>query len=94
MIELYNITTMNEYQIEIEQLKKEIEQLRTKLEKYVASDRHKTYYEEHKEEIKERNKEYREKTNYVATISQEKKKQYARTAYLNKKAKQEKQTNN
>ena len=85
---------MNEYQIEIEKLKKENEALRTKLEKYIASDRHKIYYEQHKEKIKERNKEYREKTNYIASISPEKKKEYARTAYLNKKKKQDKQNNN
>jgi hypothetical protein len=80
---------MNEYQIEIEieKLKKENEELKAKLEKYVATDRHRNYYQENKEEIKQRNKEYREKTNY--TISAEKKKQYAKTAYLNKKAKQE-----
>jgi hypothetical protein len=78
---------MNEYKIEIEKLKKENEELKAKLEKYVATDRHRNYYQENKEEIKQRNKEYREKTNY--TISAEKKKQYARRAYLNKKAKQE-----
>jgi hypothetical protein len=83
---------MNEYQIEIEKLKKENEELRVKLEKYVGSDRHKKYYQENKEEIKQRNKEYREKTNY--TICPEKKKQYARTAYLNKKAKEENQKKN
>ena len=34
--------------------------------------------------------EYRERTNYVYEPSNEKKKQYARTAYLNSKAKKEK----
>ena len=44
-------------------------------------------YENHKEQIKQRNKEYAEKVNYYAKISPEKKKQYARTAYLNHKEK-------
>ena len=49
--------------------------------------KNKTYYETHKEEHKKRVKEYKEKTNYNDTLSSEKKKEYARTAYLNKKAK-------
>jgi hypothetical protein len=44
-------------------------------------------YENHNEEIKQRNKEYAEKVKYYASISPDKKKQYARTAYLNHKEK-------
>jgi hypothetical protein len=40
-----------------------------------------------KEEHKQRVKEYKEKTNYSANLSSEKKKEYARRAYLNKKEK-------
>ena len=43
-----------------------------------------------KEEIKEKVKNYKEKTNYYANLAPEKKKEYARKAYLNKKAKLEK----
>jgi len=84
-------------EVEIDELKKENSMLREELEKikehlnrYVAPERHKTYYENNKEKIKQRVKEYQENTNYHLTISTEKKKQYARTAYLNKKAKLEK----
>ena len=72
---------------EVEKLKDENNQLKIRLEKYVGTDRQKKYYENNKEEIKQKVKEYREKTNY--NVSPEKKKQYARTAYLNKKAKEE-----
>ena len=68
-------------------LKEEINTLKIKLEKYVGTDRQKKYYENNKEEIKQKVKEYRETTNY--SVSPEKKKQYARTAYLNKKSKEE-----
>ena len=37
--------------------------------------------------IKNKVKEYKNKTNYYKTISKEKKKEYAKRAYLNKKAK-------
>ena len=73
-------------------LKEEINALKIKLEKNVGTDRQKKYYENNKEEIKQKVKEYREKTNY--NVSPEKKKQYARTAYLNKKAKEENKTLN
>ena len=53
--------------------------------------RSKTYYENHKEDIKKKVKEYKEKTNYIYEVSPEKKKEYARTAYLNKKEKLKKE---
>jgi methionyl-tRNA formyltransferase len=84
-------------EVEIAELKKENSMLREELEKikeqlnrYVAPERHKTYYENNKEKIKQRVRDYQENTNYHSKISAEKKKQYARTAYLNKKAKLEK----
>jgi hypothetical protein len=73
----YYITRIQELEIENQQLKE-------KLKSYTAPDRSKRFYENHKEEIKQRTREYKE------TLSQEKRKQYARTAYLNKKEKQRK----
>lgn len=60
-------------------LKKELEETKERLKKYTAPQRHKTYYENHKEEILTKQKSY--------VISSEKKKEYARKAYLNKKEK-------
>jgi hypothetical protein len=71
----------------IKKLEEEVETLKNKLKSYTAPSRSKTYYEKHKEEIKQKVKDYKEKTNYVYEVPPEKKKEYARTAYLNKKAK-------
>lgn len=60
-------------------LEEENKELREKLKKYTAPARHKVYYENHKEEVLARNKTYQ--------VSPEKKKEYARRAYLNKKEK-------
>ena len=83
---------------QIEKLKKENESLKNNLietqehlKKYTSPLNMKKYYENHKEELKVKVKEYREKTNYYATISSDKKKEYAKKAYLNKKAKMEKE---
>ena len=65
-------------------LEEENKELKEKLKKYTAPTRHKTYYENHKQEILAKNKEYK--------VSAEKKKEYARTAYLNKKEKLKKET--
>jgi hypothetical protein len=65
---------------ENENLKSELEQTKEHLKKYTAPSRHKTYYENHKEEILSKQKSY--------VVSSEKKKEYARKAYLNKKEKQ------
>lgn len=65
---------------ENENLKSELEQTKEHLKKYTAPSRHKTYYENHKEEILSKQKSY--------VVSCEKKKEYARKAYLNKKEKQ------
>ena len=91
----------------IQQLELKNKELEEKLQKYTNSDGHKRYYEKnketviqkandenHKEELIQKNKEYKEKTNYVYEVSPEKKKEYARRAYLNKKKKLLNQENN
>ena len=67
-------------------LEAENEELKEKLKKYTAPARHKTYYENHKQELLAKNKEYK--------VSTEKKKEYARTAYLNKKERLKKEKEN
>ena len=71
----------------IKKLEEEVETLKNKLKSYTAPSRSKIYYEKHKELIKQKVREYKEKTNYVYEVPPEKKKEYARTAYLNKKEK-------
>ena len=66
-------------------LRNELNETKERLKKYTAPLRNKTYYENNKDEHKQRVKEYKVKTNYCANLSVEKKKEYARTAYLNKK---------
>ena len=68
-------------------LEQEIEQLKEHLKKYTAPTRSKLFYENHKTTVLQKNKEYNDKTNYYSNLSDEKKKEYAKTAYLNKKAK-------
>ena len=75
---------------ELEKTKLELNDTREHLKKYTAPLYKKIYYEENKEEIKQKVKQYKEKTNYNANLTPEKKKEYARTAYLNKKAKLQK----
>ena len=77
-------------ELEIEQLKEEIIRLKNELEKtkehlkkYTAPASKKQYYEKNKEE---KIKEY--KKDYKYTPSKEQKQRWARTAYLNRKAKQ------
>jgi len=74
---LYKIKFLEEENIK---LKLELEETKEHLKKYTAPSRHKTYYENHKEEILNKQKCY--------VISPEKKKEYARNAYLNKKEKE------
>ena len=64
-------------------LEEENKELKEKLKKYTAPARNKNYYENHKEEVLARNKAYE--------VSSEKKKEYARRAYLNKKEKLKKE---
>ena len=71
-------------------LEQEIEQLKEHLKKYTAPTRSKLFYENHKNSVLQKNKEYKDKKNYYSNLSNEKKKEYAKTAYLNKKAKLQK----
>lgn len=71
-------------------LELELEQTKEHLKQYTAPSRSKKYYENNKEEIKQKVKDYKLTKNYIYTPSSEKKKEYARTAYLNKKAKLQK----
>ena len=64
---------------QIQKLQDELIKTKEHLKKYTAPSRSKTFYENHKEEILEKQKEY--------VVSSEKKKEYARRAYLKKKEK-------
>jgi len=75
---------------ELQKTKEELIKTKDHLKKYTCPVNNKIYYENNKEAHKQRVKEYKEKTNYNASLSQEKKKEYARTAYLNKKLKMNK----
>ena len=70
-----------------EKLKKELDEIKEHLKRYTAPSYKKLYYENNKEEIKQKVQEY-QKT-YKPTDEQKKK--WAKTAYLNKKAKMEKE---
>ena len=85
-----NEELLNKLQIIEEENKKlhdELIKTKEHLKKYTAPIKNKIYYENNKDEHKQRVKEYKEKTNYSANLSIEKKKEYAITAYLNKKEK-------
>ena len=69
---------------ELELLKKELMETKENLKKYTAPSRSKTYYENHKEDIIQKTIEYK------SLLSPEKKKEYARRAYLKKKEKKDK----
>ena len=73
----------------IKQLRDENASLKEQLNKYLLKN--KNYYENNKEEHKKRVRDYQEKTNYNNNITKEKKKEYARRAYLNKKEKLKKE---
>jgi hypothetical protein len=70
-----------------EKLIKELNETKEHLKKYTAPEYKKIYYENNKEEIKQKTKEYRQ----THEPSKEQKQKWARTAYLNKKAKLEKE---
>jgi len=63
------------------------------LKKYTAPASRREYYERNKEKEKQRVKDYQERTNYKSTCvaSPEKRKEYARRAYLKKKEKNQKE---
>jgi hypothetical protein len=75
---------MDELKAENEMLKQKVLELEERLKKYTAPARSKTYYENHKEELLEKVKEYKN------NLSSEKKKEYAKRAYLKKKEKMSK----
>jgi len=68
---------------EIEQLKLELTEVKEHLKKYTAPACKKIYYEKNKEIIKQKHREYKP--------TDEQKKLWARTAYLKKKEKMEKE---
>jgi hypothetical protein len=73
------------YEERILYLEKELNETKEHLKKYTAPIRNKNYYNNHKEDMIEKMKEYKN------NLSSEKKKEYARTAYLKKKEKLEKE---
>jgi len=77
------ITENNNLKDKIKLLEEELDSVKNKLDAYRSNS--KKYYENNKEEIIEKVKKYKE--NYKYTPSEEHKKKWARTAYLNKKAK-------
>lgn len=66
-------------------LELELQEIKEKLKKYTAPERNRGFYKLHKEEMLSKNKEY-----YKEKVSPEKRKEYARTAYLNKKERKNK----
>jgi hypothetical protein len=68
-------------------LENELKDTKEHLKKYTAPSNMKKYYQNHKEEIIKKVKEYKEKNNYKPIIDKEKRKEYAKRAYLNKKEK-------
>ena len=72
-------------------LKEELEATKEHLKKYTAPSYKKKYYEKNKDVIKERNANYKKNTNYKYEPTPEKKKEYARRAYLKKKEKLQKE---
>ena len=79
----------NELKQKIILLQLELEHTKEHLKQYTAPSRSKKYYENNKEEIIEKVKNY--KKHYKYTPTEEQKKKWSRTAYLNKKAKLEKE---
>jgi len=63
-------------------LEAELKETKEKLKKYTAPERNREFYKLHKEEMLNRNKEY-----YREKVTPEKRKEYARRAYLNQKEK-------
>jgi len=77
----------NELLEKIKILEQELNETKEHLKKYTAPSNMKKYYLNHKDEIKNKVKEYKKKTNYYENLSPEKKKEYAKQAYQNKKEK-------
>ena len=92
---MYSIVMDNEEKIkeileENAKLKEELQATKEHLKKYTAPASRREYYERNKEKEKSRVKDYQQRTNYKSTYvaSPEKKKEYARRAYLKKKEKE------
>jgi len=71
-------------------LKDELQETKEHLKKYTSPSYKKEYYEKNKDAIKERNANYKKNTNYKYDPTPEKKKEYARRAYLKRKEKLQK----
>ena len=71
-------------------LEEELQATKEHLKKYTAPSYKKEYYEKNKDAIKERNANYKKNTNYKYDPTPEKKKEYARRAYLKRKEKLQK----
>jgi hypothetical protein len=78
---------IKELEEELQTTKQELQATKEHLKKYTASSYSKEYYEKNKDTIKERNANYKKNTNYKYEPTPEKKKEYARRAYLKKKEK-------
>lgn len=73
-------------------LQNELNETKEHLNKYLSKN--KTYYEKNKEKHIENVKKYKEETNYTYKPSSEQKKEWARRAYLKKKEKLAKNSEN
>jgi len=78
---------IKEMEEHISNLETELQATKEHLKKYTASSYSREYYEKNKDTIKERNANYKKNTNYKYEPTPEKKKEYARRAYLKKKEK-------
>lgn len=78
---------IQQLEAENEKLRNELIETKEHLKRYTCPVNSKIYYENNREKHIQQVREYRERTNYVQEIPSEKKKQYARTAYLNRKEK-------
>ena len=80
---------IKEMEEHISNLETELQATKEHLKKYTAPPSRREYYERNKEKEKSRVKDYQQRTNYKSTYvaSPEKKKEYARRAYLKKKEK-------
>lgn len=77
---------------ENKKLKNELNETKEHLNKYLSKN--KTYYEKNKDKHIENVKKYKEETNYTYKPTPEQKKEWARRAYLKKKEKLAKNSEN
>jgi cell division septum initiation protein DivIVA len=86
-----DINEFSKLKEENEELKKKNNALEDKLKSYTNNHRHKKYYDNNTEIVKERAKNYMGK---IKETNPEKLKEWRHTAYLNRKAKLQSQTDN